>query len=263
MGQVELSFVIPAYNEDFIEETLSELDKVSKNNLLTYEIVVVNDGSKYKTLSNAMMYANRNAHVKVISYPVNAGKGYAVKAGFMQTTGDIVVLVDSDMEIDLSTISSYIDALEHGDIVIASKWHPDSAVEMPLARKIMNHGFNAMVRILTGAPLKDTQAGLKALKKSAFVDIFPRLAVKRYACDVELLAVANLYGLKVVEMPLTLKMDASFNLKNVWRMFANLLGIAYRLRILRFYQKSFAYADDSERLMNRTKCYGHLQGSSI
>ena len=146
MGQVELSFVIPAYNEEeFIEDTLGTLDEVVKNRKLPYEIVVVNDGSKDQTLARAMMYAKRNGHVKVISYPANVGKGYAVKAGFMQTTGDVVIFADSDMEIDLSTISSYIDALKYGDIVIASKWHPDSTVQTPLMRKIMSRGFNALV----------------------------------------------------------------------------------------------------------------------
>lgn len=238
MRQIELSFVVPAYNEeDLIETTLGTLDEVVKNQMLPYEIVVVDDGSKDQTLAKAMKYAKRNGHVKVIGYVKNMGKGYAVKAGFMQATGEIVVFADSDLEIDLSTISRYIDALEHGDIVIASKWHPDSAVEMPLTRKIMSHSFNAIVRLLTGAPLRDTQSGLKAMRKSAFVNIFPRLAVKRYAFDVELLAVAHLYGLRVVEMPVSIKMDASFKLSDVWKMFVDLLGIAYRLRVIHWYQR--------------------------
>jgi dolichol-phosphate mannosyltransferase len=237
MGQVELSFVIPAYNEEeFIENTLWTLDEVVKNKL-PYEIVVVNDGSLDETFARAMTYARRNGHVKVLSYPANAGKGHAVKTGFMQTTGDLVVFVDSDMEIDLRTISRYINALDHCDIVIASKWHPDSVVEMPLARKIMSHGFNVLVRLLTGAPLRDTQVGLKAMKRSAFVNIFPRLAVKRYAFDVELLTVAKLYGLKIVEMPTEIRIEKSFNLKDLFKMFLDLLGIAYRLRVVHWYQR--------------------------
>ncbi len=238
MGQIELSFVIPAYNEEeFIEDTLGTLDYLIKDKNLLYEIVVVDDGSNDKTLVRATKYANRNGHVKVVSYSTNVGKGFAVKTGFMQSKGDIVVFADSDMEIDLHTISRYIDALDRGDIVIASKWHPDSVVEMPLSRKIMSHGFNLLVRLLTGVPLKDTQVGLKAMKKTAFSNIIPRLAVKRYAFDVELLTVANLYGLKIVEMPTEIKIERSFGLKDLIRMFVDLLGIAYRLRILHWYQR--------------------------
>ena len=80
-----------------------------------------------------------------------------------------------------------------------------------------------LVRLLTGVPLKDTQSGLKAMKKSAFINVFPRLTVKRYAFDVELLAVANLYGLKVVEMPVNIKLGAKFKPKEMWRMFIDLL----------------------------------------
>jgi hypothetical protein len=148
-----------------------------------------------------------------------------------------VIFADSDMEIDLRTISEYLDALKHGDIVIASKRHDESRVDVPVSRRILSEVFNGLVRLLTGVPLKDTQSGLKAMKKSAFVDIFPRLAVKRYAFDVELLAVAHLYGLKVVEMPVNIKLEASFKPKAMWHMFIDLLGIAYRLRIIHWYQR--------------------------
>jgi glycosyltransferase involved in cell wall biosynthesis len=247
VSQAELSFVIPAYNEeDSIEGTLDTLDEAVKNNDLRYEIVVVDDGSKDKTLSKAMAYANRNGHVKIVSYAKNLGKGYAVKAGFMQTTGEVVVFADSDMEIDLSIVSSYVKALQHGDIVIATKWHPNSVVDMPLTRRILSHGFNVLVRILTGAKIKDTQVGLKAMKKSAFVNIFPRLTVKRYAFDVELLAVANLYGLKIVEMPTQLRIGGAFPLKEVLKMFMDLLGIAYRLRVIHWYQRPISAQNEHQ-----------------
>jgi dolichol-phosphate mannosyltransferase len=239
MSQTKLSFVIPAYNEeDSIESTLGTLDEVVKNKKLQYEIVVVDDGSRDKTWSRALLYASTNSHVKVVTYSRNMGKGYAVKAGFMEAKGEAVIFADSDMDVDLNVVSRYVEALQHGDIVIASKWHPESVVKIPLIRRILGCGFNLLVRVLTGIKLKDTQAGLKAIRRKAFEDIFPMLAVKRYAFDVELLAVANLYGLKVVEMPVNLQMRALFSLREVWKMFVDLLGIAYRLRVIHFYQKS-------------------------
>jgi len=244
MSRVELSFVMPAYNEeDSIKGALDTLDRAVKETGLSYEIVVVDDGSRDSTRVKAINYASMNGHVKIVSYKKNLGKGYAVKKGFMQATGDAVVFVDTDLEIDLERVSSYVEALRYGDIAIASKWHPESFVEMPLVRKILGHGFNALVRLMTGVRLRDTQTGLKAIRKSAFKEIFPRLSVKRYAFDVELLAVANLYGLKVVEMPVDIRMRGLFNLKDVWRMFLDLLGITYRLRVLRWYQRTHAHRD--------------------
>jgi glycosyltransferase involved in cell wall biosynthesis len=241
MCEVELSFVVPAYNEArFIEDTLSTIDAVIQDKHIPYEILVVNDGSIDRTLLNAKRYAKRNGHVRVVSYSQNVGKGYAVKIGFMQANGNIVIFTDSDMEIDLGTISKYLEALKHGDIVIASKRHPGSRVEVPISRRILSECFNSLVRLLTGVPLKDTQSGLKAMRKSAFVDVFPRLAVKRYAFDVELLTVANLYGLKIVEMPVKIKLGASFKPKEMWHMFIDLLAIAYRLRVIRWYQRQIS-----------------------
>jgi glycosyltransferase involved in cell wall biosynthesis len=243
MNQIKLSLVLPAYNEgNSIEVSLDALDRAVKDTKLRYEILVVDDGSTDSTRLNATRYAGRNGHVRVISYDRNVGKGHAVKTGFMQASGDAVIFVDSDLEIELDKISRYVVALQRGDIVIASKWHPQSVVEMPLLRKILSHGFNVLVRLMTGAKLRDTQAGLKAMKKSAFKDIFPRLSVKRYAFDVELLTVANLYGLNVVEMPVTLQMRALFSFSEAWRMFLDLLGITYRLRVVRWYQRAHAAA---------------------
>jgi glycosyltransferase involved in cell wall biosynthesis len=226
------------YNEEiYIEDTLGTLDLAVKGKEVEYEIVVVDDGSKDKTYMKALQYAGRNSHVKVIRYSRNNGKGFAIKAGVMQSTGDVIIFIDGDMEINLNTISNYVKALENADIVIASKSHPDSKVSMPLPRKILSQTFNILVRILIDFHLKDTQVGLKVMKRSAVADIFPFLAVKRYAFDVELLALANLLGLKTVQMPVTLKLSSSFKAKEVWRMFLDLLGIAYRLRVIRWYQR--------------------------
>ena len=212
--------------------------------------MVVDDGSQDNTLAKAKRYAGKNGHVKVVSYVNNAGKGFAVKTGFMNSNGNIVVFADSDMEIDLNVISEYIDALKHGDIVIASKRHSNSQVKVPLSRRILSEGFNGLVRLLTGVPLKDTQSGLKAMKKSAFINIFPRLAVKRYAFDVELLAVANLYGLKVVEMPVNIKLEAKFKPREMWHMFIDLLGIAYRLRVIHWYQRPLAEKNGFQNMIS-------------
>jgi dolichol-phosphate mannosyltransferase len=251
MSQVELSFVVPAYNEEsFIEDMLRALDAVIADKNLPYEIVVVDDGSRDGTLAKARRYAGKNGHARVVSYTKNVGKGFAVKTGFTKANGSIVVFADSDMEIDLSVISEYLEALKHCDIVIASKRHRDSHVKVPVSRRILSEGFNGLVRLLTGVPLKDTQSGLKAMKKSAFIDIFPRLAVKRYAFDVELLAVAHLYGLKVVEMPVNIKLDASFKPNEMLHMFVDLLGIAYRLRIIHWYQRPLSKKNGFQNMVS-------------
>jgi glycosyltransferase involved in cell wall biosynthesis len=166
----------------------------------------------------------------------NTGKGFAVKAGFERCSGDIVVFLDSDLEIGFEQILRCVEALQYGDIAIASKNHPESVVSVPVARRILSFGFNMLTRWLTGMDLKDTQTGLKAMRRSALEKVLPHMTVKRFAFDVELLTIASLHGLKIVETPVDLCMDGSFRLKEAFRMFIDLLGIAYRLRITHTYR---------------------------
>jgi len=235
--RLELSVVLPAYNEGHvIEKTLERVDSVVRRTGLRYEIVVVDDGSLDDTKRKVSDYANNNGHIKVVGYEKNIGKGHAVKTGFQCAKGNAVIFIDSDLDIDPQLILRYFEALIQADIVIGSKWHPESSVEISLVRRLLSHAFNILVRLLTGVRLRDTQTGLKAVKKKALKKVFSRLAVSRYAYDVELLAVANLHGLRVVEMPVDIHMHARlFNPKEVWKMFVDLIGIAYRLRFLKWY----------------------------
>jgi len=239
MSKPELSLVMPAYNEeDNIELVIEKADNMARRLGLTYELIVVDDGSVDNTRKIAANCAKFNGHVKVVGYKNNVGKGFALRTGFYHAVGDMVVLMDSDSEIDLRQVTHYVEALKDSDIVVASKWHPLSTVDIPLFRRILSHGFNVLVKLLTGIRLSDTQTGLKAIRRKAFINVFPRLTVKRFAFDVELLALANLLGLRVAELPINIRMDSLFGSKDVWRMLMDLFGITYRLRVLRWYQRS-------------------------
>jgi glycosyltransferase involved in cell wall biosynthesis len=222
-----VSFVLPAYNEGHLND-------------LPYEIVVVDDGSSDNTRSKAICYSLYNKEVRVFGYNKNSGKGFAIKTGFRKAKGDAVIFFDSDSDIDPNQVRRFIDTLKYGDIVIGSKWHPDSVVKIPFVRRLLSHSFNFLTRLLTGIAVSDTQTGIKALRREAFLDVFNRLCVKRYAFDVELLVLAKIYGLKVIEVPVDLSIRESFSLKNIWRMFIDLLGITYRFRIKKWYQRGIA-----------------------
>jgi hypothetical protein len=92
--------------------------------------------------------------------------------------------------------------------------------------------------------VNDTQTGIKAVKRDAFLNVFNQLCVKRYAFDVELLVLAKIYGLKVTEVPVKLMINEPFKLKEAWHMFMDLLGIAYRLRIKKWYQRGISQIPD-------------------
>jgi len=234
----QLSFVLPAYNEEgSIEGVLLSADRVAEEMGLSHETIVVDDGSIDRTRELALAYATNNGHVRVLQNYENSGKGFAVKRGFLEAKGNYVVFVDSDREISLERIESYVKNLRSADIVIASRWHPQSRVKMPLTRRLLSHSFNVLVKLATGIRVRDTQTGLKAVKRGVFVEVFRKLSVKRFAFDVELLILANHLGLRVVELPVDVRMGGSFELREIWRMFIDLLGITYRLRITRWYDR--------------------------
>jgi glycosyltransferase involved in cell wall biosynthesis len=234
----ELSLVMPAYNEGrIIEQAFKRVDDSLRKTGIKYELIVVDDGSADDTRKKTINYASNNNHVKVLGYNRNVGKGFATKTGLSHSTGNAIVILDSDLNIDPDGILNYIEALKQGDLVIASKWHPQSCVEIPLFRKFLSHGFNVLVKLLTGLRLGDTQTGLKAISRKAVNIIVSRLAVKRYAFDVELLTLANLYNLKIIELPVNIQMSGLFSIREVWKMFIDLLGITYRLRIIKYYQR--------------------------
>jgi len=237
---LELSLIMPAYNEeDNIGSVIERVDTVVSRIGLKYELIVVDDGSLDRTRVKVADCARNNGHVKVVGYENNVGKGYALKTGFSQAAGDLVVFMDSDSDIDPKQIGRYVEALKDADVVVASKRHPQSKVDIPLTRRILSHGFNALVKLLVGLRLSDTQTGLKAVRRSVLVEVFPKLTVKRYAFDVELLALANLIGLKIVELPINVRLRNLLSVREVWRMFLDLLGITYRLRILKWYQRAY------------------------
>ena len=160
----ELSVILPAYNEShIIEETLDRVDSAVRQIGLRYEIVVVDDGSMDDTKRKVANYANNNGHVKVVGYKKNTGKGHAIKTGFQYAKGNTVIFIDSDLDVDPHVILRYFEALTQGDIVVGSKWHPQSNVEIPLVRRLLSHAFNVLTRLLTGVRLRDTQTGLSLI----------------------------------------------------------------------------------------------------
>ncbi len=229
-----ISIVMPAYNEAvFINKSIADVRKQCEAVCPDYEIIVVDDGSTDGTRKAAETGADGNV-VRVFGY-----EGYALKMGFHRATGEFTFMLDSDSEIRPRELIAYVRALEFADIVIGSKRHPLSNVQTPVVRKFLSLGFNLLERTLTGVQATDTQAGLKAAKSAALYRILPLLSVKKYAFDAELLAVASLLNCKIEELPVNIELKATFSARQVFRMLIDLLGIAYRLRIRRWYQRNF------------------------
>ena len=234
-----ISIVMPAYNEaEFIQKSLLDVDRQFEKVSRDFEIIVVDDGSSDGT--RKIVEGLTNKKFKIVGYDNNQGKGHAIKVGVHNATGEFAFLIDSDLEIHPKELMSYVEALGSADFVIGSKRHPLSTVRTPTGRRFLSLGFNFLERLLTGVHATDTQAGLKAARSEALYQVLPLLSVKRYAFDAELLAVASLFGYTIKELPVDIDLKATFSARQVFRMFIDLLGIGYRLRIRRWYQKNMA-----------------------
>ncbi len=235
---------MPAYNEakcigKSIADAKKQFEAVSKD----YELIVVDDGSNDGTRRIIEELGDRK--FQIVGYDRNQGKGYAIKVGLHHATGQFTFLMDSDSEIRPKELTSYVNALEAADFVIGSKRHSLSTVRTPAMRRFLSLGFNILERILTGVRATDTQAGLKAARSTALYQVLPLLSVKRYAFDAELLAVASLFNFKITELPVDIELKGTFSARQVFRMLIDLMGIAYRLRIRRWYQKSMVEMSES------------------
>jgi dolichol-phosphate mannosyltransferase len=234
----QISAIVPIYNQEaVIANSLSRIREALFLTNLHFEIIVVNDGSSDNTLAILEKEKEKDPQIKVITYSQNKGKGYAIKQGVMQSSGDITVFIDGDLDIQPFAIREYISELNNCDFVIASKKHPLSRVNAPLSRKILSRMFNLVVRTTTGIKLKDTQSGLKVGYGNMLREFFKVMNINRYAFDVELLAIAAMMNLNIKEMPVEVNLDHRFRIRQIILMLKDVLDISYRHRIRRFYQK--------------------------
>lgn len=240
-----LSVVIPAYKQaKTIARDVKRIQRVLVQIRYPYEIIVVVDGYGDGTYKQAKRL--RSEQVKVTVYMKNQGKGHAVRLGMKRATGDYVAFIDSGMEIDPNGISMLLEHMEwyNADIIVGSKRHPASVVQYPFARKVLSIGYQLIVRMLFLVNVRDTQAGIKIFRKKALNKILPRLVVKRYAFDLEMLVVARHLGfVRMYEAPIKLKYSFSdlvhaSTIKSIIGIFIDTLAIFYRLYLLRYYDRN-------------------------
>jgi glycosyltransferase involved in cell wall biosynthesis len=231
-----VSVIMPAYNVGKkIDGTLNSLIENLASITEDYEIIIVDDGSQTPPASNAITL---NDKVRIVKHPTNMGKGAAVKTGTNYARGEYAIIMDADGDIGSENLEQYVAALKSYDVIVGSKRHPESVYRAPLMRKLLSLAFNRMVKLLMGIRLGDTQTGLKAFKTRYLKTIMNVIVVKRYTWDVEALLVANLLKMKVAEAPVRIEQGSRFSLKAVLNMLVEILGITYRYRVLRWYQKN-------------------------
>jgi len=239
-----ISIVMPAYNEaDRIVASIEETIKAFEYFGYDWEIIVVDDGSSDATYEFAQRLAREySGRVIVTKNPYNLGKGWAIKESLRYISGNYIVFLDADMDlhpIQFETLFNIM-RLDGADIVIGSKFHPNSKVRYPFDRRIISYAYYILVRILFNLPCRDTQTGLKLFKAEVIRRVFPRILVKKFAFDLELLVNAHHLGFKIAEAPVVLNSQRRYGrigLRAIFTTLQDTLAVFYRMYILRYYDR--------------------------
>jgi len=244
-----ITIIIPSYKaEHFIEKSLTQVKNVLDQLRYPYEIICVDDGNVDGTYQRAKRVAKKYPNeVKVVGYSNNLGKGHAVRFGMAKAKGDIIGFIDAGFELNPNGLSMLLEHFEwyNADIIVGSKRHPASKVVYPWQRRVISVGYQLLVKILFGLNIRDTQVGMKFFRREVLEKVMPRLLVKAFAFDIEMLSVANYLGFKrIYEAPVEMRMEFGGGvstvaskgfLKTIFNMVWDTAAVFYRLRILRYY----------------------------
>ena len=212
MAQPYLSIIVPAYNEaERIPKTLVAMDKALESAEYSYEILVVNDGSKDGTADAVRNMVPLIKNLKLIDAKVNLGKGGAVRQGMLLASGNVRLFTDADNSTSIDHFNAMMPLFKQGaDVVIGSRAIRGATLDPPepLFRRIAGKGLNLAVQALLIPGIWDTQCGFKAFTAEAAENIFKYVTINGWGFDVEVLSLARKMGYSIKEIPVHWVNDA-------------------------------------------------------
>jgi dolichyl-phosphate beta-glucosyltransferase len=204
-GAVDLSMVIPAYNEARrLPPTLERLRDYLDAGADSYEVLVVDDGSDDDTVAVAQAVARDWRQLEVLTLPLNQGKGAAVREGMLHARGALRAFSDADLSTpieELPRLRSHLGGACH--VAIASRDAPGSDIQVhqPRWREFMGRTYNRILRVLVLPGIRDTQCGFKLFTSEAAEACFGPLETFRFGFDAEVLVRAHRRGWEIAEVP--------------------------------------------------------------
>ena len=213
-----ISIVITCYNEEAIL-AINLNCIIDYMNMLSskydWELVVVNDGSKDKTGEIADDFSKKNSHIKVIHHPTNLNLGNALKTGFKNSNGNIIVVLDVDLSYGVEYIEQMVAKLieNSADIVIASPYMKGGKVTaVPFSRKIMSKWVNKFMRIAAQDKYYTYTSMVRAYRGSFIRNL--NLKTKDYEISPEILYKGMILRARIIEIPAHLDWTEQNKYKN-------------------------------------------------
>jgi glycosyltransferase involved in cell wall biosynthesis len=205
-----LSIVVPAYNEEKrIGGSLDEILRFLKEQSYHAEVIVVDDGSTDKTTKlveqRLSEYHDGGHALRVLTNTPNRGKGYSVKRGLTNASGEIVLFTDADLSSPISEAPKLIEPIagKRADVALGSRGLNRELIGLhqPRMRELGGAVFNFCMRTITGLKFKDTQCGFKAFRREAAIPVFALQRIDGFGFDPEVLYIASKQGNRLLEVP--------------------------------------------------------------
>ena len=199
---MKLSVIIPAYNEEKrLSKTLQQVQAYLRQQIYDYEIIVINDGSKDKTIN----IVKELSSLRLINNEENNGKGCVVRQAMLEAKGDFRLFMDADNSASIDHIEKMWPYFKQDYQVVIGSRDVRGSITSPsqsLLRKLIGKIGHFIISAICGlSDIKDTQCGFKCFTKEAAEKIFSKTMINRWGFDVEVLVIAKKLGYKIKEVP--------------------------------------------------------------
>jgi dolichyl-phosphate beta-glucosyltransferase len=231
----ELSIVIPCYNEEErLPRTIEQIERYLEGKGLSYELILVDDGSTDGTRLIMDAAADRNRLVRVEALPRNRGKGRALAEGVAAARGSQILVTDADLSTPIEELEKLRAELDKGaGAAIASRALRASRVEVsqPIYRVLMGKAFNLLVQAVLLPGIWDTQCGFKLFRADVAHEAFAELTTDGFGYDPEVLYRAKKRGVRIAEVPVVWRNSAPTKvspIKSSLDMFKHVVRVRFR-----------------------------------
>jgi dolichyl-phosphate beta-glucosyltransferase len=230
-----ITLILPAFNESAtIVSTISKTITYFEDRGYSYQIIVAADGND-GTRERVAELGNANAAIQVIGHLERLGKGRGVREAVAMAAGEIIGYADADYKVPIEEFDKVAPLLKDFDVVTGSRALNRALIErrQPLYRRIGARGFAVFMRIVTGLrEVTDSQCGFKFFHRHVALQLFRCQKVDGYMFDVEILALATLFGYRIKEVPIRWRDDGDSRLELVRGNLRNVRDI-FRIRLWR------------------------------
>jgi len=233
---VDLTLVIPAFNEELrLVPTLERLHAHLSARPMSYEILVVDDGSRDKTREVVEAAAARIPNIVLVCQQPNQGKGAAVRRGMLAARGRIRVMWDADCSMPPEELPRLLAPIGTGsaEIAIGSRYAEGAkTVKQPRYRVIWSRLCNKVIQRWLVPRVLDTQCGFKAFTSGAALNLFGSATIDGWAFDLEILALARRRGFAIEEVGVAWKDDGNSRVNpftDFWKVIREALTIRRNL----------------------------------